>query len=196
MAEPTEFAVIVSRTDGGSTRIGPIPFKHVAEDMTRSFSSFSTRPERDGVTSEVVVYDPGVRHLPLVPAEADRILAVIEDPDQGFEAPFPNLWDRLVAQHGLQATDRAWREAVSSDHAEVKNPLCTAQAEADVRFDLELRQLVSALIGSGNTDDAAVEEAVADIRRTAEVWAQKSSSAAPGRARHRPGPSPLSRSGR
>ncbi|WP_329020803.1 hypothetical protein [Streptomyces sp. NBC_01601] len=168
MTDVTELAVHVVRPDSGATRIGPIPAKATADDLVESFRSFSTRLERQGVTCAIAAYDPDQEHLPLLPAEPARIAALIDHPVQGLDAPYPNLWDRLVAQHGLGTTDRVWRAAMAyrctDDEA---TTLHAPQSSADTRFDSGLRLTLSAL-ARGDQD---VETAMRDIRRLAATWA-------------------------
>lgn len=168
MTEGSELAVHVVRPGGGTTRIGPIPDRNVAEDIVASFTSFSTRPERQGVSCAIAVYDPGQEHLPLVPAEPARIAALVDHPDQGFDAPFPSLWDRLVAQHGLRTADRVWKAAM--DLGRTGEGMATPSApqdSADARFDSGLRLALSALV----CGDQDIDTTVRDIRRTAADWA-------------------------
>ena len=167
MTEGSEIAVHVVRPGGGTTRIGPIPNRGVAEDIVASFTSFSTRPERQGVSCAIAVYDPGQDHLPLVPAEPACIAALVDHPDQGFDAPFPNLWDRLVAQHGLGTADRVWKAAMDLGRTgeEVAAP-SAPQDSADARFDNNLHLVLSAFVRG----DQNIDTAVRDIRRMAAHW--------------------------
>lgn len=168
MTERSELAVHVVRPGGGTTRIGPIPDRGAAEDIVASLTSFSTRPERQGVSCAIAVYDPGQEHLPLVPAEPACIAALLDHPDQGFDAPFPSLWDRLVAQHGLRTADRVWKAAMDLGHTGdgVTAP-SAPQDSADARFDSGLRLALSALVHG----DQDIDTAVRDIRRMAADWA-------------------------
>ncbi|MFF1400219.1 hypothetical protein ACFVZD_41425 [Streptomyces sp. NPDC058287] len=56
-------------------------------------------------------------HLPLVPARQDRFLARLDDPVEGDRLPFPDMWDRLCAQHGYDVAVRPWNDAtIYSDY--------------------------------------------------------------------------------
>ncbi|MFH8483040.1 hypothetical protein [Streptomyces sp. NPDC018055] len=111
---PPPYAVAVERRDGSEVRIGPIEFAHVAEQMSHWFK-IDARGSREGARGcavTIVAYDENRVHLPLVPANADSVLGVIEDAVQGSDAPFPSLWDRLCAQHGHADAQKAWDTAL------------------------------------------------------------------------------------
>ncbi|MEU5239703.1 hypothetical protein ACH4UR_25420 [Streptomyces lydicus] len=109
-----ELAIKVTRTDGGTTLIGPIPFQHIADHMVLAFKSMAHNTTgADGARYEVSEFSPrsGETYLPLVPASTDAITSLMDDTVQGVEAPFPDLWSRLHAQHGYETACRAWRRA-------------------------------------------------------------------------------------
>lgn len=122
-AAPEEFAVKVTREDGTVCRIGPIPYQHVAQQMHRQFTFFSpgSRTGAAEATVEVTAYEAGEAHLPLLPCNADFLVGLLYDPVEGSEAPFPDLWDRLEAQHGHPRAAKAFSSACALydyDHAE------------------------------------------------------------------------------
>jgi len=163
-------AVIVTRADGGVTRIGPIPGWQLADAIHASLTRFTTIPEQAAATAEIVPFTPELPHLPLLDAESEAVLALIDDSDQGIEAPFPNVWDRLVAQHGLTGADTVWREALAT------RPNGRRQhdfhAQADDGFDHAVRELLLESVGPGGTTPAALDDTVAGIRRLADAWAR------------------------
>lgn len=107
-------AIRVDRPDGTSVRIGPIPHQRTAESMYHHFTTESPR-SRDGAadcTVAIVPYDETAEHLPLLPACQDAILELLDDPVAGVDAPFPDLWDRLHAQHGSEVAAKVWSGAL------------------------------------------------------------------------------------
>ncbi|MCZ1012061.1 hypothetical protein [Streptomyces lydicus] len=112
--DPAELAIKVTRTDGGTTLIGPIAFEHIAQQMVRSFELMAHNTTgADGAQYEVGPYapEPGETYLPLVPADTDTVMSLMDDPVQGIEAPFPDLWSRLHAQHGYETARQVWHPA-------------------------------------------------------------------------------------
>jgi hypothetical protein len=113
MTSENEYAITVTRADESVTRIGPIPFLHIAEDMHRYFTG-EARVHTAGAADaavEICQYDPDVEHLPLVPASVDTLIGLMDDPVQGCEAPFPDLWTRFSAQHGYEKAQVTWGTA-------------------------------------------------------------------------------------
>ncbi|MFI8793132.1 hypothetical protein [Streptomyces sp. NPDC055105] len=47
------------------------------------------------------------------PAPIDSILARLDDPVEGDRAPFPDLWDRLCAQHGYDVAVKPWNDVTT-----------------------------------------------------------------------------------
>lgn len=114
-----ELAVHVLRPDGTDVRIGPIPYQHVAESIQYHFTQVfpRSRAGAEGCVVAITTYDDKAEHLPLVPANQDAILNLLDDPVQGAEAPFPDLWDRLCAQHGYDVAQGPWDAALRDwDH--------------------------------------------------------------------------------
>ncbi|WP_327359560.1 hypothetical protein [Streptomyces sp. NBC_01304] len=176
MNTPNRLAVTVASTDGRTTRIGPIPTRQLSEDMHHSLSAYSTRPEREGTTCEITDYDPTVEHLPLLPTTAPEIAELISDPRQGFEAPFPNLWERLVAQIGLAEGDVLWRQAFAlyvDDEQARERPADRLNA-ADELFTNNLRQRLTELVASraGDVSAKEIDDAVVSIQGLAADWAR------------------------
>ncbi|MEV7675072.1 hypothetical protein [Streptomyces sp. NPDC088752] len=109
-----DLALIVTRADDSMARIGPIGFRHVAEQMVRTFQSMATNTTgAAGARYAITSYapEPGETYLPLVHASTYAVLDVIDDPVQGSEALFPDLWSRLHAQHGYETAERIWKNA-------------------------------------------------------------------------------------
>jgi hypothetical protein len=170
-------AVIVTKADGGVTRIGPIPTPDVADAIHTSLTRLTTIPEQAAATAEIVPFTPGMPHLPLLDAEVETVLALMDDDEQGVEAPFPNIWDRLVAQHGLGTANTVWREALAvrsnrSQHTPGVDAQRAPRAHADARFDQALRELLLESTGPGGISPAALDETLASIRRLADAWAR------------------------
>ncbi|MFD8648667.1 hypothetical protein [Streptomyces mirabilis] len=112
MSISEDLAIAVTRADGGITRIGPILYRHIAEQMVRNFQSMASNTEgAAGASYGIVPYwpQPGETYLPLVPANADVIVGLLEK--AGEREPFPDLWSRLHAEHGYETAERAWRTA-------------------------------------------------------------------------------------
>ncbi|MFE6000247.1 hypothetical protein ACFQ6C_25860 [Streptomyces sp. NPDC056454] len=161
---PPPYAVAVERKDGSEVRIGPIEFAHVAEQMAHWFK-IDARGSREGARGcavTIVAYDERREHLPLVPANADAVLMVIEDPVQGSGAPFPDLWDRLCAQHGHAGAKKSWDLAlVLMDGAQAEGEAEERDRERREARDAELRAGVLKVLEAYGTSSAG--EAVQDI---------------------------------
>ncbi|WP_127452557.1 hypothetical protein [Streptomyces sp. B29(2018)] len=171
-------AVIVTKADGNVTRIGPIPTPDVAEAIHASLSRPTTIPEQAAATAEVARFAPEQPHLPLLDAEIETVVELIDHPEQGVEAPYPNLWDRLVAQHGLETADALFKAALTARQTCRKVPQeaadpNAARAQADARFDHALRELLTENTGPGGISPAALDATLANIRRLADAWAQE-----------------------
>ncbi|MFE0369522.1 hypothetical protein [Streptomyces tendae] len=170
-------AVIITRADGGVTRIGPIPTPDAANAIRTSLTRRTTIPEQASATAEVAPFVSEMPHLPLLDAEPDTVLALMDDDEQGVEAPFPSLWDRLVAQHGLGTAVAVWKEALARP---IRRPCAlreadaqsASRAEADDVFDRDLRELLMEHTGPGGISPAALNDALAGIRRLADAWAR------------------------
>ncbi|WP_331746861.1 hypothetical protein OG923_34335 (plasmid) [Streptomyces halstedii] len=106
------------------------------------------------------------------------MVELIDHPEQGVEAPYPNLWDRLVAQHGLETTDALFKVALTARQTcrkvthEAAGPNA-ARAQADARFDHALRDLLTENTGPGGISPAALDATLANIRRLADAWEQE-----------------------
>ncbi|MFJ4702980.1 hypothetical protein ACIP5N_33000 [Streptomyces sp. NPDC088768] len=179
-------AVIVTKADGYVTRIGPIPTPDVAGAIHASLSRPTTIPEQAAATAEVARFAPEQPHLPLLDAEIETVVELIDHPEQGVEAPYPNLWDRLVAQHGLETADALFKAALTARQTCRKVPHeaagpNAARAQADARFDhalRALRELLTENTGPGS-HPAALDARLANIRRLADAWAQERQHRAP-----------------
>lgn len=112
MTTTEDLALTVTRADGGIVRIGPIGYQRVADQMVRTFESMATNTTgAAGARYRIEPYapKPDETYLPLVPASTDAVLTAMED--EGNNAPFPDLWSRLRAQHGYEVALQAWRPA-------------------------------------------------------------------------------------
>ncbi|MCX4826767.1 hypothetical protein OG883_44810 [Streptomyces sp. NBC_01142] len=178
--------MVVTRADGAVTRIGPILTPDVADAIHTSLTRYTTIPEQAAATAEIVPFAPEMLHLPLLDAEAGTLLALMDDGEQGVQAPFPNVWDRLVAQHGLGTADTVWKEALAArqthrHHTPTAGAQRASRAQADDRFDHALRELLLASIGPGGISPAALDDTLAGIRRLADDWARSRQLPSPGR---------------
>lgn len=115
MSISEDLALIVTRADGGIVRIGPILYRHIAEQMMRTFESMATNTTgAAGADYSIEPYwpQPGETYLPLVPANADVLVGLLEkETGPGEPEPFPDLWSRLHAQHGYEVAQKAWKTA-------------------------------------------------------------------------------------
>jgi len=111
-AQPHDKAVVVVLEDGTETRIGPIPYDHIAEQMVRAFERMRHNTAGAGTARfEIVAYDAAAEHLPLVGASMDAILMTWDMEGKRADGPFPDLWARLSAQHGDATVRTAWHNA-------------------------------------------------------------------------------------
>ncbi|MFG2210964.1 hypothetical protein [Streptomyces sp. NPDC048638] len=170
---PAPLAVIVTRADGRVARIGPITGPGVAGAIHASLTRATTIPEKADASAEIARFDAAEPHLPLLDAEVDTVLELMDDTEQGVEAPFPNLWDRLVAQHGLTVADALMRVALAARRKDNRPPARhPSRSRADERFEHALREVLMEHIGPGGTSPAALDDTVTSIRRLAEAWAR------------------------
>lgn len=118
--EPDQQAVLVTRGDGSTCRIGPIHLPHIAERLMDGFAQ-----QRHSVagaaeaTWRTIDYDPAQPHFPLLPADAMSLMVLMDHPTEGVgnDCPFPDLFSRLIAQHGPEGTE-AWNKACAYMGAE------------------------------------------------------------------------------
>ncbi|GGU40644.1 hypothetical protein [Streptomyces violascens] len=170
-------AVIVTKADGGVTRIGPITAPGEARAIHASLTRATTIPEKASASAEIARFNSAEPHLPLLDAEVETVLELMDDTEQGVEAPFPNLWDRLVAQHGLTVADTLIRAALaarrqghrpSADGAAPR----PSRSRADDRFEHALREVLLENAGPGGMSPAALNHTLTSIRHLAEAWAR------------------------
>ncbi|MGW1436817.1 hypothetical protein ACWD7M_16400 [Streptomyces griseus] len=160
---PPPYAVLVKRWNGGEVRIGPILTASTAETMVHWFKidARGSRPDAQKCVVTVVEFEKRRPHLPLVAAARGAVLAAMEDSAQGMEGPFPNLRDRLCAQHGYAVAQGVMNEVMSLQAAE------EAEAETEVRRQVreareaELRAGVLKVLEAYGTRSAG--EALRDI---------------------------------
>lgn len=127
-------AILVTREDGGETRIGPIFYEHVAEQMVRAFEGMRTNTEgAAGARFEIVGYDENKEHLSTVSAMRDGVLLAMYEEGNRADGPFPDLWSRLHAQHGYDQALRAWSEACRYLDAEAAEAAEEDQREKELR---------------------------------------------------------------
>ncbi|TLQ39427.1 hypothetical protein [Streptomyces marianii] len=170
--------MIVTRADGHSVRIGPIRRPEDAATIHTSLTRPTTDPEQAAATIEIAPFTPDAPHLPLLPATAETVLRLMDDDAQGAMAPFPNVWHRLVAQHGLSVADTVWKEALGRrPSVSSLQPVTGAQrrgslAQADHRFDRAVRELLLENAGPGGMSPGALDRTLTGIRRLAHEWAR------------------------
>ncbi|MEW1760584.1 hypothetical protein AB0393_29235 [Streptomyces cyaneofuscatus] len=171
-------AVIVTRADGGVVRIGPITSPGAAGAIHASLTRFTTIPEQAAASAEVAPYSAAEPHLPLLDAQVGTVLELMDDGELGVNAPFPNLWDRLVAQHGLSVANALVHEALAARREDHRPPArgalapASSRRQADERFEHALREVLLERTGPGGTSPDELEDALTSIRRLAEAWAQ------------------------
>ncbi|WP_328973348.1 hypothetical protein [Streptomyces sp. NBC_00239] len=176
-ASTAPLAVIVTRADGGVTRIGPITAPGAAGAIHASLTRLTTIPEKAAASAVIAPFSSAVPHLPLLEAEVETVRTLMDDDEQGVGAPFPNIWDRLVAQHGLNVADALVREALTdrSNGCHRPRPGTVTQRpsrnQADERFERALREVLLESTGPGGTSPAALKDTLTSIRRLAEAWA-------------------------
>ncbi|KOU43223.1 hypothetical protein [Streptomyces sp. WM6378] len=177
--------MIVTRADGGVTRIGPITAPREAGAIHASLTRATTIPEKASASAEIVRFNSAEQHLPLLDAEVETVLELMDDTEQGVEAPFPNLWDRLVAQHGLTVADALMRVALAAGREGHRPPAHRAaprpsRSRADERFEHALREVLLGHVGPGGISPAALDDTLTSIRHLAEAWARSRPLHAPG----------------
>ncbi|PPS89417.1 hypothetical protein [Streptomyces sp. MH60] len=144
MTSENEYAITVTRADESVTRIGPIPYLHVAEAMHRYFTG-EARTHTAGAAEahvEIAAYDPDAEHLPLVSCSTDAVLVAMEDPEQNPDGPFPDLWSRFRAQHGYEEAEKVWSTAV----ALIDQPADEDDGMVTVRVPRETAEVLAGII--------------------------------------------------
>lgn len=128
--EVPSLAVLVTREDGGETRIGPIPLKLTAEEMVCGFEGMRHNTTgAAGARFEIVDYDGRKEHLPLVGASMDSVLSAMYYEGARADGPFPDLWARLHAQHGYATALDPFNKACAYLDAEAAE--ATEEEQAD-----------------------------------------------------------------
>lgn len=107
----TAWSVIIAKPGFGPVRIGPVERRDAAEDMAGHLMAMRGVARPEGTLVRVEPCDSGLLHLPLLPAGADELAALIDVSRGGVGAAgFPDLWARLSAQYPGEAS-RLWGRA-------------------------------------------------------------------------------------
>lgn len=167
-----ELAVVVTRADGTVCQIGPIFYRHVAEQIARGLQgeAYSTTGAAEaGIV--IAPFDVVATSLPLLQCEAESLLAVMDDPVQGSDAPFPDLCSRVVAQHGDRGREAFGAACILMDfyeaQVEKERELDARRAKVDGVFDRELRKMAREF----GLADPALDACARTVRSLADAWA-------------------------
>lgn len=149
-SENDQYSIIVTRGDGTVVFIGPIPYRHVAEQMHRYFTGEARVHTAGAAEAEVKIvgYDPSIEHLPLVPANAMAVYDLLDHPVQGSNAPFPDLWTRMHAQHGYETAKKAWNEACVIKALDEETEGDTGEGTVTATMPREMAAIVAGIIDS------------------------------------------------
>jgi hypothetical protein len=149
------WAVLITKPGYDEVRIGPIQYRHSADQMVWGLgASGAARPPYTKI--EAVPYDDDHKHLPLLPNDVAALAEMMgsEKGGDGTGSNFPDLYARVVAEHGHDRGATVWHNVTSYLAAE------EAQAEEEAEeAERERRAKSRRIIG-----DEAWDEAFREVR--------------------------------